>query len=176
MPRVFTKREKIIFSATIGVFIFAVIFNLFFVPVLNRNDTLSRELSFTRAKLVKYTQLLGKKDTIRNKYGEFASTFKAPSKQEDTLVDSLTELENLSKQSNIKILDIRPQAPKNLGLYREILIDLRTEGSMENYLKFIYNLENSLSLLRIIRFQLSSRPNTPTLEGSFSISQLSLIP
>ena len=62
----------------------------------------------------------------------------------------------------------------NLELYKEILIDLRTEGTQEGYLKFFYNIENSLALLRIKKFRLTAKTNTQTLEGSFSISQLSL--
>lgn len=85
----------------------------------------------------------------------------------------MSELENLAKSSNIHILDVRPQSQKKASKYKEIMVDLRTEGKMKDYMKFIYDIENSISLLRIRKIQLNAKSNTTVLEGNISISQLS---
>lgn len=169
MLKILNKREKIILYATLGVVIFAVGFNFFIAPILAKNDYLNKEIALARAKLRKYRWLLSQKDYIQGKYNKFSSTL---SVQKDTLTSALSEVENLAQDANIRIIDIRPQTSRGSGSYQEMLIDLRTEGAMEGYLKFIYNLENSLSLLRIKRFQLSAKPNTAALEGSLSISKI----
>lgn len=166
MLRILTRREKIILSLTIAVIIFAISFNTLINPILTKNDTLNKEIELTRTKLSKYLRLLSQKDKIQHTL--------ISSQPADRLVNALSELENLAKQANIRIIDLRPQTPKSLALYKEVPIDLRTEGTLEGYLKFIYSIENSLSLLSIRRFQLNAKPNTQTLEGSFSISQISL--
>ncbi len=172
MLKILNKRERIILYATLGVAIFAVGFNFFIAPILAKNDYLNKEIALARAKLRKYRWLLSQKDYIQGKYNKFSSALKISGEQQDSLTSALSEVENLAKDANIRIIDIRPQTSRGSGLYQEMLIDLRTEGAMEGYLKFIYNLENSLSLLRIKRFQLSAKPNTAALEGSFSISKI----
>lgn len=173
MPKILAKREKIILSATIGVIVFSLVFNFLIAPVLSKNDSLNKEINITRTKLKKYMRLLTQKEVIQTKYKKFSSTLRLP-EQEDAAVSALAELENLANNANIRIIDIRPQPAKSLNLYKEIIIDLRAEGNMESYLKFIYNIEHSLLSLAIKRLQLNAKPNAQVLEGSFSISQLSL--
>jgi len=164
-----------ILSLTIGVIVFSIIFNFLVLPVLNKNDALNKEINIARAKLKKYLQLLSQKEDIQSKYSNFSTRFKISGQPEEIAVSTLSELEGLAKEANIRIIDIRPQgASKASALYKETLIDLKTEGAAEGYLKFIYDIENSLLLLRIKRYQLSAKPNAPLLEGSFSISQVSL--
>jgi hypothetical protein len=157
---------------TAGVIIFAVVFNILLYPVMNKNSLLNKEINLTEQKLKKYLWLLSQKDNIMNKYSRFASTVKV-SGQEDPLVAGLTELENMAKEANIRLIDIRPEAAaKTQGPYKEAIIELRAEGAEEGYLKFLYKIENSLSLLKIKKFQLSARANTQALEARFTISQL----
>lgn len=172
MLRILTKRESTILWLTVAVVIFAISFNFLSETVLKKNDTLNKEISVTRTKLKKYLWLLAHKESIQNKYKKFTSlTDLTRETKKDTLVTVLSELETMAQGSNIRILDLRPQGQKDLDLYREALVDLRTEGTIEDYLKFIYNIENSLSLLRIKRLQLNAKPNTQALEGNFSISR-----
>ena len=175
MQKILSRREKVILTVTMGVVIFSLGFNLFLKPILNRNGNLNKEINLTRTNLKKYLWLLSQKEYLQNRYEKFSQTFKAQAQGEDILVSALSELENLAKASNMRILDMRPQSPKKLDLYTEALIELKIEGNMEGYLQFIYNIENSLSLLRIKKFQLNAKPNTPALEGTFSISYLSAL-
>lgn len=174
MQKILAKREKIILSITVGVIIFSIVFNFLIAPALKKAETLNKEINIIRIKLKKYMRLLSQKDYIQQKYNKFTAGLNLSSASKDTTVSVLSVLEALAKDANIRIIDIRPQTIKNLDLYKEIIVDLRAEGSIEGYLKFIYNIENSLSLLRIKKFQLTAKPTTQALEGSFSISQLSL--
>lgn len=168
--------EKIILYLTISVIVFSIGFNFLIAPVLTKNENLNKEINITKVKLKKYLQLLSQKDYIQNKYNKLSVYLKDSTAEKDTLVGALSELENLAKASGVRIIDIRPQSSsKGPDLYKEILIGLKTEGAMEGYLKFIYNLENSPSLLKIKRFQLNAKPNIQVLEGSFSISKLSVL-
>ncbi len=118
---------------------------------------------------------MSQKESIQGKYGEFSSGIKFSDKQEDALVAVLSELENLAKTANIRIIDIRPQSQQGEVTHKEILVDLKTEGNMESHMKFIYDIENSLLLLRIKRFSLSAKADTGALEGRFSILKLYIL-
>jgi hypothetical protein len=80
----------------------------------------------------------------------------------------MANLENLAKGAGIKIVDIRPETSRKSD---SIIIELRTEGSIDSYGKFIYDVETSLFLLKVKRLQLTAKPNTASLEGVFTISQ-----
>jgi Tfp pilus assembly protein PilO len=154
--------------------ILSVAFNFLYEPIIGRNENLNKEINFTRAKLEKYLQLLSQKDYIQKKYSKYRVSTQNSEAGTDMFVNALSEIERLAKESGIIIADIRPQSQKSPDLYKERLINLRTEGAMEGYLKFIYNIENSLSLLKIRRFQLTAKPNSQSLGGNLVISQLLL--
>ncbi|MFH1440907.1 MAG: type 4a pilus biogenesis protein PilO [Candidatus Omnitrophota bacterium] len=174
MAKILTKREKLSLFIALGVIVSAIAFNFIIMPVFDKFESLTKETMITRIKLIKYLQLLNQKDEIEKKYKQFSSAISLSGQEHDPFVAVLSELENLAKSSNIHILDVRPQSQRKTTKYKEIMVDLRTEGQMKDYMKFIYDIENSISLLRIRKIQLNAKSNTPALEGNISISQLSV--
>lgn len=166
-----SRREKMLAIATVSVVVFVIAFNLFIAPVMDRANTLNKEIALAKLKSAKYSRLLSQKEQLQAKYGALLSsmddtTVSAP----DASISILSELERIARNANIRIIEVRPQSKAS----RETTVDLRAEGEMEAYIKFLYDIENSLSLLSIRKFQLNARPNTQVLEGVFSISQFSL--
>jgi hypothetical protein len=169
------KREKIIFYIATALVIFYFLFTVFIAPLINENRKLNQTISINRTKLKKYLGLLDQKDDISKRYEKLAGSPALPSQSDDALVIFLTELEKTAKNANIKIIDIRPEGtPKITHSYKEFRVNLKSEGSSEEYLRFIYNIENLLPLARVEEFQFNAKPNTPLLEGNFSISQIAL--
>jgi hypothetical protein len=173
MLKAISKREKIIFTLTLGVILFSIVFTFLVAPLLRRGEALNKEIRIARLKLRKHLYLLSQEKEIQDKYNRFASEQNLAAQAPEAMVSSLSVLETLAKEANIRIIDIRPQTPRGSGLHKEITIDLRTEGAIGGYLSFLYSIENSLMLLDIKRFQLNAKTNSQLLEGSFSISQIS---
>ncbi|MDD5584486.1 MAG: GspMb/PilO family protein [Candidatus Omnitrophica bacterium] len=175
MQKVLTKREKILFFATAGVIAGALLVHFVVIPALTTSNVLDKEISVARRKLAKYHWLIAQKGTLETKYNEIAALLKASAASNDAQVTVLSALEALAKNANILIVDVRPQTANTNALpYKEIIIELRTEGTMEGYLKFIYDLEHSLSLLHIQKIRLTAKANAQILDGSFTISQPNL--
>jgi hypothetical protein len=166
------KREKIILYLTAAFGLFALMLNFVILPALNKNAELDKGINYSRIKLAKYRLLAAQKTSLMSKYNKFNSSANLNEATADPLVSALSELEAVANQSNIRIIDIRPQASKNIDIYKEVLIELRTEGNIDGYVKFIYNIENSFALLRITRFRLTAMPNSTGLDGDFSVSKL----
>jgi hypothetical protein len=175
MQRILSIREKLILILTAGIIVCAISFNLLIEPVLTKNAALNKEINIARSKLEKYAALLSRKDYIHKEYNKLTLTLRRGDASKDTFLDLLTEIENLARDAKIRIIDVRPQGTaKRIGSEKESLIELRTEGDLESYLRFIYNTENSSFLLTIDNFQLNSKANSQSLEGNFLISQISL--
>lgn len=169
MNKILNTREQAILFITIVIIIFAVIFNILIAPILEKNNELNREIAVTRTRLIKYSRLLSQKETIEAKYNKLA----IPGlniEQSGTLVAALSEIQALANNAGIRLLDIRPQTQRSAAA-KEIAIDVRAEGSMDSYMKFIYQIEHSLSSLAIKKIQIGAKPNTQSLEGNFTISQ-----
>ncbi|MGD0335818.1 MAG: type II secretion system protein GspM [Candidatus Omnitrophota bacterium] len=169
MIKVLNKRERGILYLAVSVFLIAVCFNFIISPLLSRNAALNKEINTARSKLKRYLRLLNQKEQIKNKY---TGRLNAPEGiAENPLALTLAELDSLAKDANIRIIDIRPQATTRS---KEVVVDLRAEGALEDFMKFIYDVETSLALLQIKRLQFSSKPETAGLEAAFSISQILL--
>lgn len=172
MNRLLNKRERIILYITVIVVVFSVGFNFLIAPVLKKYELLNQEIKITRSKFKKYLRLLKQKDYIHSELNKFSSGVNFSNATNDALVSTLSELEGLAKSANIRIVDIRPKGEPATASRKEVIIDIRAEGDIEGYSKFMYNIENSLYLLRIKRFQLNAKLDSPFLEGIFSISKV----
>jgi hypothetical protein len=163
-----SKREKTIFTITAAVVLASLAFSFVIAPLLRRAQTLNREIRVARFKLKRSLYLLSREPEIKGRYDQFAQRQHLSLDGPEAQISSLTVLEDLAREAGIRIIEMRPQSA------RAALIDLRTEGGMDGYLRFLYSIENSLTMLEIKRFQLNARSNSQLLEGSFTISQLSL--
>lgn len=174
MPKLFSSREKMIFYAVIYIAAFSVLFRFIFVPVMNKNEYLNKEIRASLIKLKKYNRLLKGKQEILNRYQQFFPDYKLAGDEEkqEPLSAALSELQKSAAASNIRIVDIRPQiAAAKKSAQKELVIDMRAQATMEEYLKFIYDIETSASFLNINRLQFMAKPNTQDLEGIFSIAK-----
>lgn len=175
--KILTKREKIILFLTLGVITFFLIFNFIFEPVIEKFSILNQEIVKTKIKLERYLRLLSEKEKIETSFGKIASSAKIEGSEEEILATILTEIENLSQQAGLHITDVRPQGvSKDRGAYKELNIELKQEGTIEGFLRFIYDLEKSPHLLRIKKLQLNSKARGGILEGNLLISKISLSP
>jgi hypothetical protein len=168
MSNVLKKREKVILCLTIIIVIFSIAFHFVIGPVLEKYDALAKEVNVSESRLKKYLALLNRKGEIQNQYGRFSSNADSVMDGKDAPSITMANLENLAKSAGIKIIDIRPETSKKGDL---IVIELRTEGAVDSYGKFIYDIETSLFLLKIKRLQFTAKTNTASLEGVFTISQ-----
>ncbi|MCM8780838.1 MAG: type 4a pilus biogenesis protein PilO [Candidatus Omnitrophica bacterium] len=169
--KILTRRERIILYFTLLIVSVSTVFNLFIVPLFKRNSKLNEEIEITQKRLLYYRRLLSQKDYLQKKFNRASSYLNVASESQDVFISLLSTLEDLARQAHIRIIEIRPQEIKKLDLYKEIYVDVKTEGILEDYLRFIYGIENSLAILNIKRFQINARPDSTLLEGSFYISQ-----
>ncbi|MDD2702656.1 MAG: hypothetical protein PHC33_01440 [Candidatus Omnitrophica bacterium] len=169
--RIISKRESIVLFITIGVVGFSIFLNSALVPVLHKNEMLNKKVALSKRKLMSYRRLLSREGKIKNEYSRFFSGVTGLGEQGDTYVAVLYILENLAEESGIRIVDIRPRGSTGgVSFEKNTLFFMRTEGSLEGYVKFMYELENPLSLIRIKSFQLGVKPDARIFEGSFLVA------
>lgn len=167
MREVINKRERVIAFAAAAVIIIFAALNFIIEPLLSRASSLNKEIKLAKAKLIEYSGLLTAKSGIKSDHVQ-------ASQEGNAAKNVFEELEALAKDSGLKILDMRPQPVKPLEIYKEMNIDLRTQGMPESFIRVIYSIENSPLLLKVRKLQLNALPNSSDLEGYISVSQVIL--
>jgi len=170
MFKFLSKREKVILSVTGVVILFAVLYNFLISAIIEKYSLLDNQVKIEKARLIKYKQILMRKPAIESKYAALYSNHEVKPLG-DPCVTLLSELERLAVNAGVRIIDIRPQADSALGNNKGMSVDLRLDGTMEGFIKFLYDTEKSFNLLTVKRFQLSARSSTSNLEASISIFQ-----
>lgn len=173
MVKVLKKRERQLVCLIIALVSAGIFFNLFAYPFLQKNQSLNSEIAIAKLKLIKYQEILNRKDELKKNPSERPSGLTVFEQKQDTVVAILAELEHLSKGAGVKILDIRPQNLITASKNENFTFDLRLEGNIEGYLKFIYEIENSVFLLQIKKMLLRAKTVSALIEGSFTVSQIS---
>ena len=72
------------------------------------------------------------------------------------------------------MINIKPIGTKDFGRYKELLIDLSSEGSLQQFTKFLYDVENAKNMiLKVRHFVLTSKAGQEgALKGAFLISKI----
>jgi len=172
--RILTKRERAILFITLGVIAFSLRLNFILLPVVNSFQTLNHEIATSLLNLKKSLRLLSREQRIQQDYNQISSLAQLEVGEEEVIALILAQLQNLANQASLRIVDVRPQASRDFGRYKEIVVELKQEGKIEGFLKFIYDLENPPYLLRIKKLQLNSKAAGGVLEGQILISKIYL--
>ena len=170
MNKQLSNRERVIVYILISIIFLGVNVIFVFEPVIRRNIMLNNEIQNVNLRAKRYLALLKKEKTIMDKYGELNLSSPESSNQQDRFVSMLSELENIAKSAGIQIVEIRPEPGSKKGKKQESIVNLKAEAAIEQYVKFIYDLEKSRFLLKIKSLQLSVKSNNQALEGVFSIT------
>lgn len=170
MNKQLSGREKLILYVLIAVTFLGANVLFVFEPVIRRNITLNNEIQNVNLRIKRYLALLGKEKFILDNYNKLNLDSPELLGRQDRVVSLLSELEDTAKNAGIQIIEIRPEAGSKKGKRQETVVNLKAEAAMEQYVKFIYDLENSRFLLRIKSLQLSVKSNSQALEGVFSIT------
>lgn len=163
------RREKTLSHIAFSVIICGLALNFIIVPLLSKHSRLTREITLSETSLKKYVQLSGQNNNVKDKYNEFLFGISSTGQKQNVAIEMLANLEQMANSANIRIVDVRPQSSQSSPASESTLIELKTEGSLDGYVKFVYSIESPLSLLRIKNIQLTAKPGSQLLDGNLSI-------
>lgn len=124
-------------------------------PLLIEQSRVDKELKVSSARLARYQTLLKRDDLLSGKTERSGKT---------TSAGSLSGLEQLAKQEEVKIVDMRPE--KTEGGCRTVII--KTEAPLPAYIRFFYRLEESAGT-RLSRCQMAARPGSQDIDAMCTI-------
>ena len=153
------KREVALFYAIAGLLTIWFISRVVLSPFHEKLVTLDREVVLQEAKLRRGITLIERKEAISKEYDKYASFFSIQNySDEESVANFLKEVEKISRETNLTILDMKPQKEAAKDKFsKEYQINIKAEANMEELIKFLYELHNSTILFSVERATLSPK-------------------
>lgn len=144
-------------------------------PLYKKLTQLNQQISTKQLQLMKSQKLIKEKDIIAGKFNKYAHELKVKGSNEEEMASVLSEIENIGKASGVYLSDVKPQKIKDMDFYKVLLVEIKFQATMPTLSKFIYDLQNSTSLLKVKRLQINIKGGESSLlEGMLQISKISL--
>lgn len=153
-----SKKEKFVFYVAVTMVTLLIMDRAIIAPVFYKIKSLNQEIQNKQGEVKKNLKILSQKEKIlaeSAKYSTFASDSQLSDDEQITLV--LKELENLASKSSVYLVDMKPAGIKESGSSKKIMVNLNCEAQMEQLVDFMYNMENSSSLITIEKYQLAPK-------------------
>ncbi|MFH0763896.1 MAG: type 4a pilus biogenesis protein PilO [Candidatus Omnitrophota bacterium] len=168
-----SKKERAgIFIA--GAVVLAVFLDrLVIAPINSRIHRLDKETRVAEKELIGHLRNIKQKGNISKEYQKYMQYIKTAGSDEEETARILSEIEELARRSALDLVDMKPQASKTAGFYREYVVEVEAEGDEASVMKFLHNLNNSMQLLRAERVRLYQKDkNSPVVKSSILITKL----
>ncbi len=169
-----TKRERYIALAAVSFIAAAVVYNFVIDRIVRQWQSLNGQMGSKVSVLKRDIGILASRKTLEANYEKFSKYIKSGKSEEESAAETLSYLENLSRNDSCLILNIKPLGFRSLVSYKEMLIDLSCEGGISQLTKFLYDIENTKdAILKVSHFVLTSKAGQDSaLRGSFLISKI----
>lgn len=153
----FSKRERMIFLATLTLGASAFCFTFIFAPAFNYVKKLHGRIESKEKRLEEYRRLLESKKVLNEKYPGYQEAVGTKTNEEAVLAKDFALIDSLSARTGCRITSIKLQPTEKTGAYKKVSFHIIAEGSLKSLSYFIYEIENAPELLRIKRFTLSAK-------------------
>lgn len=169
-----SRRERRIALATLSLIAIAILYNFALEPVSREWQMLDNEIGAKVAGLKRDLNMLSAQKTVDANYSKFSNYIRSAKSEEEAVADVLSYLESLSRSDSCLLINIKPIGTKDFGVYKELLIDLSSEGDVSQFTKFLYDIENTKSMILKVRHVVltSKAGQEGVLKGTFLISKV----
>jgi len=153
----FSRREKIIFYASVVFVTLAIIDRLLVSPALDRIASLESNIVDKKAIIQKDLHFIYLKEGINKEASNYAGYFSREASYDEGMNALLKRIEDLARRSSIDLLNIRPAGIKTEKGIIKYYVDLNCTGKMPQLVKFLYNVEQAKDILTVEKVSISPR-------------------
>lgn len=144
-------------------------------PWWQHASRIRREIQGLEESIRSRRQLLNRKPLIVAEAEAYREHLQSQAAEGKTMASLLREIESLGQKSGIVLRQVRPLEGTTTDLYREYAVEVDYQGSIEQWIHFLYLLEASQSLLAVERATVSRLgPDSDLLEGAMRLMSRSM--
>ncbi len=171
-----SKKDRIGLTAAAIIVTLVFVDRLIISPIGDKFRRVNSEIKLSEKKLSLDLRNINNKDIIEKEYKRYKSYVKRSyASDEEDVADILAQIEGMARTASVRLVDIKPTAPKQTELYREYAVEVEVEGDMEQVTTFLYNLNNSPQLLRVLKLRLGLKDKEASLvKASILVTKISI--
>jgi Tfp pilus assembly protein PilO len=171
-----SKKERVGILAALAVIMVVLVDKLVISPVGDKVQRINQEIKFSEKKLSRDLRNINNKDAIESEYRKYKNYVKKSSaSDEEDVANILGEIEGLARSAGVNLVDIKPQATKQADFYKEYAIAVEVEGTMEQVITFLHNLNSSTQLLRAVKLRIGLKDKESSLiKASLLVTKISV--
>lgn len=154
------KRERILLYATTVVILVALLQRFAFHTLNNKLKNLNRDILMQGKALRKGLRVYNLREQILNDYSKYGDQLRAEGSDEEITARLLKEIEKLARKSKSYLVDIKSHSSKKTSYYKKFIIEIKTEATLEELVKFLYYLDKSPFSLRVEKLALTTKKET----------------
>ncbi|MBI3324654.1 MAG: type 4a pilus biogenesis protein PilO [Candidatus Omnitrophica bacterium] len=166
-----SRRERMLAAGSVLVLSSVLLDRGVLSPWLGHMAKVRREIQQLETDLRNYDALLARKSQIQAEAEAYREYLSPPSRETD-MAALLREVEALGKESGVTLGEMKPTEGASSELYQEYTIDVQYQGSLEQWVRFVYLLQTSTALFTIERGAVARTTDegSGTLQGSLRLS------
>lgn len=149
------KKERIGLFIASSIVLLAFTDRLVISPIRGMIGKLNSEIEMCEEELKRDIMSLNEKKAISNEYEKYTQYVTKAGSDEEEVAKILAEIEDLARKSEVNLVDITPQAPREIDFYREYAAEIEIEGKTASIVSFLYRLSNSTLLLRAQKLRIN---------------------
>jgi Tfp pilus assembly protein PilO len=152
-----SKRERIIFYVAAGSILLTILDRLIVYPVISKIRFLGEEIQQEKTRIKRDLHILAQKERIIKESKKYARYSVQDLSSEEVTTSLLKEIGDLANATSVYLIDIKPTGIKEEAVYRRYYVNISCEAQMEQLTNFMYSVENSASLLKVEKYNISPK-------------------
>lgn len=155
------KREKKLLTLTVTFIGSITLYFYVLEPMWNYWTGLDNRISNLNKKLQRSELILSRAKSIEVEYQAYEKRLKIEGSDQEKTAQILKNIENTARSNRLHINDMKPQQIKDEEFYKYYVIELEAEADIMALIKFIYDMQNSETALKVTRLQITASSSKP---------------
>ena len=152
-----SKKEKAGMSFALAFLLVAGLDRLIINPIRVRFARVDQAIKIGEKQLGHDLRNVHLKEQIEEEFEKYVQYLERSGSDAEESKKFLGEIESLAQQSNVDLVDIKPQKPKEVDFYKEYSVEIEAEGEIADLTTFLHHINMSAQLLRVEKLRLNAK-------------------
>jgi len=152
-----SKKEKIGMSFALAFLLVAGLDRLIINPIRGQFTRVNQSIKISEKQLGHDLRNVHLKEQIEEEFEKYVQYVERSGSDAEESKKFLGEIESLAQQSNVDLVDIKPQKPKKIDFFKEYSVEIEAEGKIADLMTFLHHINMSVQLLRVEKLRLNTK-------------------
>lgn len=147
-----------------------------FTPLWDFHVSMEQKIIVAEKTLIRNLVNLQRKEAVEAGYEKFRPFVRHAGTDEEENAALLSEMERLARSHQVVLVDMKPRETIPREFHKEYVAELDAEAEMANLVNFIYQLEQSVQLVRVSNVTLSAKEAKSTfVKAKITVTKTALL-